>query len=81
MHTANLIYADCNNKTQGIWWQDFPRKTRSQPPSDFEVHLLGYLAALKLPLMAMNKLKDLVEAHDFAHARVRLVTSVPGGLS
>ena len=26
VHTANLIYGDCNNKTQGIWWQDFPPK-------------------------------------------------------
>ena len=26
IHTANLIYVDCNNKTQGIWWQDFPLK-------------------------------------------------------
>ena len=24
IHTANYIYADCNSKTQGIWWQDFP---------------------------------------------------------
>eukprot|EP00659_Diplonema_papillatum_P020593 gene20593-31709_t len=26
VHTANLIYCDVNNKTQGVWWQDFPRK-------------------------------------------------------
>ena len=26
VHTANLIYIDCNNKTQGLWYQDFPRK-------------------------------------------------------
>jgi hypothetical protein len=19
--TANMVYADCNNKTQGLWWQ------------------------------------------------------------
>lgn len=23
--TANLIYQDCNLKTQGLWYQDFPR--------------------------------------------------------
>lgn len=23
--TANLIYQDCNTKTQGLWYQDFPR--------------------------------------------------------
>jgi tyrosyl-DNA phosphodiesterase-1 len=26
VHTANLIYVDCNNKSQGLWYQDFPRK-------------------------------------------------------
>ena len=26
VHTANLIYVDCNNKSQGLWFQDFPRK-------------------------------------------------------
>lgn len=25
VHTANLIYQDCNCKTQGLWYQDFPR--------------------------------------------------------
>lgn len=24
VHTANYIYADCNSKEQGLWWQDFP---------------------------------------------------------
>ena len=23
--TANLIHQDCNTKTQGLWYQDFPR--------------------------------------------------------
>lgn len=26
VHTANLIYPDNNNKTQGLWFQDFPPK-------------------------------------------------------
>ena len=26
VHTANLIRIDFDNKTQGMWWQDFPRK-------------------------------------------------------
>lgn len=29
VHTANLIYVDCNNKSQGLWYQDFPHKVRS----------------------------------------------------
>ena len=24
IHTANLVFSDCNNKTQGIFFQDFP---------------------------------------------------------
>ena len=27
--TANLIYVDCTNKTQGLWWQDFPPKVKA----------------------------------------------------
>lgn len=26
VHTANFFYGELNNKTQGIWWQDFPPK-------------------------------------------------------
>ena len=29
VHTANLIYVDCNNKSQGLWYQDFPPKACS----------------------------------------------------
>ena len=29
VHTANLIYPDWNHKTQGAWFQDFPRKPDS----------------------------------------------------
>ena len=27
--TANMIYCDCNNKSQGMWHQDFPLKTHT----------------------------------------------------
>lgn len=27
VHTANLIYPDCNNKTQALFVQDFPLKS------------------------------------------------------
>jgi hypothetical protein len=30
IHTANLIFCDCHNKSQGIWVQDFPRKVSLQ---------------------------------------------------
>ena len=29
--TANLIYQDCNTKTQGLWYQDFPRWADHSP--------------------------------------------------
>ena len=31
VHTANMIYPDCNNKSQGVWWQDFPPKDDQSP--------------------------------------------------
>lgn len=31
VHTANLIYVDCNNKSQGLWYQDFPPKVCLHP--------------------------------------------------
>lgn len=78
IHTANLIYADCNNKTQGIWWQDFPEKGTNGSRSDFEEVLLSYLAKLKMPKEAHARMKSMVSSHDFSGARVKLVTSVPG---
>ena len=32
VHTANLIRIDFDNKTQGMWWQDFPRKVSKPLP-------------------------------------------------
>lgn len=61
IHTANLIQVDWENKTQGLWKQDFPRKTRARDPennpsekfdrcsSEFEDDLVLYLQALKWP--------------------------------
>jgi tyrosyl-DNA phosphodiesterase-1 len=31
VHTANLVYTDCNNKSQGLWAQDFPLKGPESP--------------------------------------------------
>ncbi len=31
VHTANYIYADCNNKSQGLYCQDFPLKGPGSP--------------------------------------------------
>lgn len=50
VHTANLIFVDWNNKSQGLWMQDFPWKDQSSPSkgSEFEADLVDYLSALKV---------------------------------
>lgn len=94
VHTANLIFIDCNDKTQAIWWQDYPRvagsekekssqssEKSSQSPetsNDFGATLLRYLRALKLPRAEWERLHTALENVDFSGARVALVPSTPG---
>ncbi|KAL3159457.1 hypothetical protein ABBQ38_009882 [Trebouxia sp. C0009 RCD-2024] len=79
VHTANLIYVDCNNKTQGLWFQDFPRKSQASPAtSEFEQELVDYLRALRLPAESAQKAEALCSQHDFSSARVHLIISRPG---
>lgn len=51
VHTANLIYVDWNNKSQGLWMQDFPWKDQSNSTKGcgFENDLVDYLSTLKVP--------------------------------
>ncbi|KAM0036624.1 putative phosphodiesterase I [Helianthus debilis subsp. tardiflorus] len=50
VHTTNLIYVDWNNKSQGLWMQDFPWKhDGSDKGSGFKSDLIDYLSALKWP--------------------------------
>eukprot|EP00877_Chromochloris_zofingiensis_P000105 jgi/Chrzof1/10095/Cz04g26260.t1 len=79
IHTANLIYVDCNNKTQGVWYQDFPAKGPGAAAiTPFESDLADYLSALKLPSATSRQLQQIVARHDFSSARVQLLASVPG---
>jgi tyrosyl-DNA phosphodiesterase 1 len=79
VHTANLIFCDINNKSQGVFAQDFPRKgPGSAPSSDFEVALASYLATLQLPGTAGAATLAAVRDHDFSSARAALVASTPG---
>lgn len=50
VHTANLIYVDWNNKSQGLWMQDFPYKSEDAKDSKsaFENDLVEYLQALEV---------------------------------
>jgi len=52
VHTANLIYVDWNNKSQGLWMQDFPWKDQNSPSkgSGFENDLVEYLSMLKVTI-------------------------------
>lgn len=50
VHTANLIYVDWNNKSQGLWMQDFPWKVQKELSKGcaFENDLIDYLSVLKV---------------------------------
>lgn len=50
IHTANLIYVDWNNKSQGLWMQDFPWKDKQNQSQGcgFENDLVDYLNAVKV---------------------------------
>ena len=47
IHTANIVSCDINNKTQGIWMQDFPVKKAGAGSSDFEEQLVKYFLTLE----------------------------------
>ncbi|KAH7569520.1 hypothetical protein ACOSP7_012962 [Xanthoceras sorbifolium] len=88
VHTANLIYIDWNNKSQGLWMQDFPWKDQNNPSigCGFENDLVEYLGALKWPefnanLPALGNFKinsSFFKKFDYSSAAVRLIASVPG---
>ncbi|WCJ20295.1 Tyrosyl-DNA phosphodiesterase 1 [Euphorbia peplus] len=88
VHTANLIYVDWNNKSQGLWMQDFPWKdeTGQTKKCGFENDLIDYLSALKwrefavnLPLLGNFTINpSFFKKFDYSNAAVRLIASVPG---
>lgn len=91
VHTANLIHVDWNNKSQGLWMQDFPWKDdddgKDAPKScGFEDDLVDYLTVLKWPeftasLPGRGNVKinaSFFRKFDYSNATVRLIGSVPG---
>ena len=49
VHTANLIFVDWNNKSQGLWMQDFPWEEEEPGKGcGFENDLVDYLSVLKV---------------------------------
>jgi tyrosyl-DNA phosphodiesterase-1 len=80
VHTANLLFGDCNNKTQALYYQDFGLKDRASPgTSAFEMDLKDYVRKLRLPTAAATRTLDLISLHDYAPARVHLIGTVPSG--
>ncbi|CAK9146811.1 unnamed protein product [Ilex paraguariensis] len=88
VHTANLIHVDWNNKSQGLWMQDFPWKDQnsSSKACGFESDLIDYLSALKWPefnanlpaLGSFNINSSFFKKFDYSSAVVRLIASIPG---
>ncbi|CAH8361147.1 unnamed protein product [Eruca vesicaria subsp. sativa] len=91
VHTANLIHVDWNNKSQGLWMQDFPWKDdedKDTTPKScgFEDDLVDYLTVLKWPeftssLPGRGNVKinaAFFRKFDYSNATVRLIASVPG---
>ncbi|KAL1205929.1 Tyrosyl-DNA phosphodiesterase 1 [Cardamine amara subsp. amara] len=89
VHTANLIHVDWNNKSQGLWMQDFPWKDDDKDPPKgcgFEGDLIDYLSVLKWPeftasLPGRGNVKinaAFFKKFDYSDAMVRLIASVPG---
>lgn len=79
VHTANLIHCDMNNKTQAIWYQDFPLKDALSPStSEFQQGMEDYARALRLPHSGIHALLDVLRRTDFDAARAHLVCSRPG---
>lgn len=88
VHTANLIYVDWNNKSQGLWMQDFPWKDEKNlnKGCPFENDLVDYLKALKWPDFSVNLPEigtfninaSFFRRFDYSSAKVRLIASIPG---
>lgn len=79
VHTANLLFRDCNSKTQGLWWQDFPPKQQQQQQrSEFERTLSAYIHSLQLPGLWGKRIQDAIAGADYSAARGVLIGSVPG---
>ncbi|XP_039796386.1 tyrosyl-DNA phosphodiesterase 1-like isoform X4 [Panicum virgatum] len=88
VHTANMIHVDWNNKSQGLWMQDFPWKDAKDinKKVPFENDLVDYLSALKWPEFRVNLPvvgdvninASFFRRFDYSSAMVRLIGSVPG---
>ncbi|OQR81055.1 tyrosyl-DNA phosphodiesterase 1-like isoform X1 [Achlya hypogyna] len=87
--TANFLAGDWATKTQGLWFQDFPRQPASAPklapqltpsaPAEgntFEHDLTSYLSTLHRAVATLCK--EMLPLYDYSGATVVLIPSVPG---
>ncbi|CAN0050566.1 unnamed protein product, partial [Laminaria digitata] len=71
--TANFVSTDVEDKSQGVWYQEFP--LRKAETCDFEESLVDYLEKVGGPAADFGRT---LRQYDFGSARVALVPSVPG---
>ncbi|CAB3995701.1 tyrosyl-DNA phosphodiesterase 1-like [Paramuricea clavata] len=81
--TANLIHADWDKKTQGVWISPlFPKYSQENQDeagpegSQFQKDLMDYLH--QYGPGPLNEWRQHVAEHDMSNAKVRLLASVPG---
>ncbi|CAM9973276.1 unnamed protein product [Pylaiella littoralis] len=71
--TANFVSMDFEDKSQAVWYQEFP--LRESETCDFEESLVGYLDKVGGPAAEFG---SSLRQYDFRAARVALVPSAPG---
>ncbi|KAM7165475.1 tyrosyl-DNA phosphodiesterase 1 isoform 3-T5 [Macrochelys suwanniensis] len=83
IHTSNLIDADWDQKTQGIWLSPlYPRLphgttgSAGESVTNFKSDLIHYLMAYNSP--TLKEWADIIQEHDLSETRVYLIGSTPG---
>ncbi|XP_073205498.1 tyrosyl-DNA phosphodiesterase 1 isoform X3 [Lepidochelys kempii] len=83
IHTSNLIDADWDQKTQGIWLSPlYPRLphgttgSAGESVTNFKSDLILYLMTYNSP--TLKEWADIIQEHDLSETRVYLLGSTPG---
>jgi len=91
IHTANMIFRDWTNMTQGVWRSPLLPRVESNAPTSqaqdlpefgsgerFKFDLLNYLRAYDTRRITCKYLSDTLAHYDFSAVRGVLIASVPG---
>ncbi|XP_043930634.1 tyrosyl-DNA phosphodiesterase 1 isoform X2 [Protopterus annectens] len=83
IHTANLIFDDWHQKTQGIWMSPlYPRLPKGTPAADgesetnFKQDLIDYLTSYQST--TLKEWVTIIKEYDLSETRVFLIGSTPG---